>query len=174
MADLKVRPAARQDYATLGEASLLLGSAPVDLPAQVRRVLDEKRETQRNLQRHLERLAQYEAAELLEAAGRAAEGNRVRVIVRVLDDAGASYLRLLGTAIAASSPATALLATRAGGNLVFAQSPGLPGDMNALLRVTLAEFGGKGGGTRDFAQGATSDVAALDRLLASATSRLLK
>jgi alanyl-tRNA synthetase len=163
---------ARKDYATLGEASRVLGCAPGELPAQMRRGLDEKRDIERNHQRILERLAHYEAAELLEAAGRAAEGSRARIVVRVLDDAGASYLRLLGTAIAASSPATALLATRAGGHIVFAQSAGLPGDMNALLRATLAEFGGKGGGTRDFAQGAISDLPALDRLLALAASRL--
>lgn len=164
--------AARKDYAALGDASRLLGSAPADLPAQLRRGLDEKRETERHHKRILERLAQYEARELLDAVGAVAHGQPARLVVRVLDDDGALYVRLLATAIAASGQAVALLATRAGGHVVFAQSAGLPGDMDSLLRAALAEFGGRGGGTRDFAQGGVPDAASLDRLLASAASRV--
>ena len=38
-------------------------------------------------------------------------------------------------------------------SLIFAQSPGGPQDMGGLLRQVLAPRGGKGGGSRDFAQG---------------------
>ena len=66
---------------------------------------------------------------------------------------------LLGT----KSPAAAV---------VFAQSPGGPADMNALLRETLGALGGKGGGSRDFAQGSLPDVSRLDEALAAARRRL--
>ena len=164
--------AARRDYATLGEAARLLGSAAADVPAQVRRSLDERRESDRSRQKLLERLAKYEARELLDAADALLEEKHGRVVARVLEDADAAYVRLLATAIAACSPATALLATRTGGHVVFAQSAGLPGDMNALLGASLVEFGGKGGGNRNFAQGAAPDSSRLDQLLNFARSRL--
>ena len=165
--------AARRDYATLGEAARLLGSAAAEVPAQVRRSLDERREIDRSRQKLLERLAKYEARELLDAADALLESKSGRVVVRVLEDAEAAYVRLLATAIASFAPATALLATRAGGHVVFAQSAGQPGDMNALLRSSLAEFGGKGGGTRDFAQGAALESSQLDQLLNFARSHLV-
>jgi alanyl-tRNA synthetase len=164
--------AARRDFATLNEAARLLGAAPGDLPAQLLRGVDEKRSVDRARQRLLEKLAKYEAAELLAAADAAAPIETARLVLRVFDDADAAYLRLLATAIAASGPAIALLATRVGGHVVFAQSPGLPGDLNALLRAALAEHGGRGGGTRDFAQGGLPGAAALDSFLAAAASRL--
>lgn len=37
--------------------------------------------------------------------------------------------------------------------LYLSQSAGGPADMGDILRQVLARFGGKGGGTRDFAQG---------------------
>ena len=164
--------AARRDFATLNEAARLLGAAPADLPAQLRRGLDEKREADRSHLRLLEKLAQYEARELLAAVGAVANAGAAQIVSRVFHDADAAYLRLLATAIAASGPAIALLATRAGGHVVFAQTPGLPHDLNALLRAALAERGGRGGGTRDFAQGGFPDATALDRFLATAASRL--
>jgi len=45
------------------------------------------------------------------------------------------------------------LLSRSGGDLIFAQHPTAGKDMNALLKQVLAEFAGKGGGTRDFARG---------------------
>jgi len=47
-----------------------------------------------------------------------------------------------------------LLGSEAGQiSLVFAQSKGMPFDMGALLKETLAKLGGHGGGSKDMAQG---------------------
>jgi alanyl-tRNA synthetase len=52
------------------------------------------------------------------------------------------------------SPAIALLATDSPQPaLVFAQSAGQPHDMSALLKQTMAKLGGRGGGSKDLAQG---------------------
>jgi len=51
-----------------------------------------------------------------------------------------------------------LLASRASGHVVFAQTKGSANDMGALLRDTLKQFGGKGGGAKDFAQGSVADA----------------
>ena len=44
--------------------------------------------------------------------------------------------------------------------------------MNALLRESLQAAGGKGGGTKDFAQGRVQDGGALERILDRALARL--
>jgi alanyl-tRNA synthetase len=44
--------------------------------------------------------------------------------------------------------------------------------MNTLLREALAAAGGKGGGTRDFAQGSVRDPRELERVLRAALQRL--
>ena len=56
--------------------------------------------------------------------------------------------------------------------LFFAQSAGGAADMNALLRQTVTRFGGKGGGTRDFAQGGGVAEEKLDEALALAEEML--
>jgi alanyl-tRNA synthetase len=74
--------------------------------------------------------------------------------------------------LAAQPGSRALLGTRAGGHVVFAQSAGMAGDMNALLRETVARAGGKGGGSKDFAQGTVADAARLEEILRQARERL--
>jgi alanyl-tRNA synthetase len=162
--------AARQDAAALGEAARLLACAPAEVSALAGRLLEERRDSQRSRQRLLERLAELEAAELHRQA--LADAGGVVRVVHVLDGADAVYLRLLATALVAPGKVQALLATRPGGQVVFAHSPGLPGDMNALLRDVLREVGGKGGGTRDFAQGSCPGSTDPETLVRIAAARL--
>ncbi|MHB8654880.1 MAG: DHH family phosphoesterase [Terriglobia bacterium] len=58
------------------------------------------------------------------------------------------------------------------GYLYFSQSPGGAADMGAILKQTVAKFGGKGGGTRDFAQGGGIEEARLADALTFAESLL--
>ena len=108
---------------------------------------------------------------LLATEGRAGKAGHPGVVSRVLSDSDAGYMRLLATKIVAQPYVRALLATRAG-QIIFAQSPGLEGDMNALLRDCLSAAGGKGGGTRDFAQGSVPDPNRVDSVLESALRQL--
>ncbi len=66
----------------------------------------------------------------------------------------------------------ALLASRAGGHVVFAQSHGLDADMNALLREVIEAAGGKGGGSKDFGQGSIANAGAVETVLDRASERL--
>ena len=52
----------------------------------------------------------------------------------------------------------ALLADNESGNILFAQNPKAPGDMNALLKKLFEQVAGKGGGTKDFSRGALADA----------------
>ncbi|MCI0404220.1 MAG: DHHA1 domain-containing protein [Acidobacteria bacterium] len=162
--------AARADNASLTEAAKLLTTGPQELPNVLRKQFEERRAAERQRQQLLERLAEHEARSLLSEAERAGER---RLVVKVLEEADAAYLRLLGARLVKEPQVQALLASRAEpAALVFAQSPGLPADMNALLRETLQPFGGKGGGSRDFAQGALPAGTNPEQALASARARL--
>ena len=111
-----------------------------------------------------------EEAQLLLA--QATRGGLPRLVTQTFEEAEPNYLRLLATALVAEPGICALVATRAGGYAVFAQSAGGPLDMNTLLREALAAAGGKGGGTRDFAQGSVPDPVELERVLRAALQRL--
>lgn len=162
--------AARRDFGVLSSLAQELSCGILDLPATLRKALEERRAGQHATKRLRERLAELEARELLATkATHAADG--VRRVVAILDDADAGYLGLLATALTAPAPVQALLASRATRSIVFAQSPGLAADMGVLLREVLAEVGGKGGGTKQFAQGSVPEGAALDEMVARAAER---
>jgi alanyl-tRNA synthetase len=132
------------------------------------KALDERKQAQRSRHGLLEKLAGYEAQELL----RAAKASATRLVAHVFDDAEPAYLRQIATRLAAEPGVRALLATRLGGHVIFAQSPGFASDMNILLRETLSAAGGKGGGTRDFAQGSVPDASRVESIVALAEARL--
>jgi len=154
--------AAREDRRLLVESARTLGGAAADVPALVARAAEERRQSDRQRKELQARLAAYEARALWEEAAARADG--VRVVRRVLEGAEPEYLRLLATHIVEQGRGVALLAARPGGHLVFAQAAGMAEDMNAVLRATLAGVGGKGGGTRDFAQGSCPDATTPGRL----------
>ena len=160
--------AARADFAALNDAARMLSCGPQEVPSLLGKALDERKQAQRSRQQLLERLAGYEALELL----RGAKGGPTRVVMHICDDAEAAYLRVLATRLVAESSVIALLATRTGGHVVFVQSPGLATDMNTLLREALNEAGGKGGGTHDFAQGSVPDTTRIEAILSAVAARL--
>jgi alanyl-tRNA synthetase len=57
--------------------------------------------------------------------------------------------------------------------LVFAQTAGLTFDMGALMKEALAATGGRGGGTKDMAQGGVARAEIIDSVLAKLRSRVL-
>ena len=119
------------------------------------------------------RFYEFEAKALLAGTVPICEG-AARVVTAVFDTAEPGYLGMLASRLIAEPCVQALLATRAGGVVVFAQSGGFDADMGALLREAVSEAGGKGGGTKTFAQGSVADVAQLDAAIARAAERLRK
>jgi alanyl-tRNA synthetase len=110
---------------------------------------------------------------LLATEGRAGKSGQPVVLSRVLEEPDQSYLRLLATKIVAQPGVRAIMGTRAG-HVIFAQSPGLGGDMNALLRDCVSIAGGKGGGTKDFAQGSLPDATRVEAVIQRALDLLLQ
>jgi alanyl-tRNA synthetase len=167
VAGFRALSAARADFETLAKAASLLTCASSEVPAVIAKWDGERRAQHSLAKRMEERLAQFEARELLAQppgpAGEDASGGETaassvahRVIAATLDDASATYLGLVAAKLVAKSNVIALLASGVGGYVVFAQSKNRPGpvaDIGTLLRETIKEFGGKGGGSKDFAQG---------------------
>ena len=100
----------------------------------------------------------------------------------ILDDATAAYLGILAATLVAESNVVALLASRAAGHVVFAQTKSSSNssaagsssasDLGALLRDSIKDFGGKGGGSKDFAQGSLPNPADAERAVQRAQSML--
>ncbi len=163
--------AARADFGTLTQAASLLSCGLPDVPASVTKIAEERRELHGARKRMEERLAELEARELL-AHSQPGGASGARIVSAVLEEATPAYLALLAAKMTAEESVVVLLASRASGHAVFAQTKGANGDAGALLRESLAAFGGKGGGTKDFAQGKLPSVADAEALVARAKERL--
>jgi len=153
---------ARKDFTTLTQAVSLLSCGIEELPAVLGKTLEERRVQHGAVKKLEERAAEHQARWLL-AARPAAEA--LRVIAASIEDATPSYLDLLAAKLVAEANVVALLASRATGHVVFAQTKGMAQDMGALLRETLKQFGGKGGGAKDFAQGSVADSAKVQDMI---------
>jgi alanyl-tRNA synthetase len=145
---------ARADFGTLTQAASLLSCGLPDVPAGIAKMIEERRSLHGAAKRLEERLAEHEARELItKGIVKGSEAGAGRIVVSdVIDDATPAYLGLLAAKIVGEANAIALLATSTG-HVVFAQTKGGVADMGGLLRDSLKEFGGKGGGGKDFAQG---------------------
>lgn len=160
--------AARADFATLRQAAEHLGCGMAEMPENVRKIQEERRASQRDAKKVTERLAELEAADLLARHAETSHDGKRRIIVFVSDDAASSYLAILAAKIVATPNMRVILASRAAMAIVLAQSAGLDGDMGALLPELLAPVGGKGGGSKVFAQGTVANAASLDRIASEA------
>ena len=106
-------------------------------------------------------------AETPESGGR-------KIIVRTFADRDLTFIKLLAQRLTRQSAGVvALLAvTSDQPALVFAQSSGQPFDMGALMKEALARLGGRGGGSKDMAQGGPAQVEGLESALKQVAARL--
>ena len=162
---------ARRDFTTLTEAAGMFSAHIYDLPQQVRKSLDEIRTLRKQAEQSQEELATAQALALL---AETPEANRRKLILRTFADRDLNSIKLLAQKLTRLDPnAVALLATTAPQpSLVFAQSPGQPFDMGALMKETVAKLGGRGGGTKDLAQGGVPKADGLEATLSSIAQHL--
>lgn len=161
---------ARRDFWLLRESAGKLSCAPEEVVFAVGRALAERDANFKNYRELLERLAAAEAALVLQSAPSDSDG--IRMIDRTFSGMQPEFLGLLATELAKRENTIALLGHMECGQLCFAQHPSAGKDMNALLRQTLEKFGGKGGGTRDFARGKIADPSCLQEALVLAREKL--
>ncbi len=162
---------AHRDYTTLSEAAALYSSHISDVPLQIRKAQEEAKAARRSREQLLGELAERHAATLL--AQTPAEHGR-KLIAQVFADRDLVYVKLLAQKLTRIEPCIALLAaTSAEPVLVFAQSVGQPFDMGALMKDALAQTGGRGGGSKDMAQGGPEKIDGLESVLRSWVGKLM-
>jgi alanyl-tRNA synthetase len=163
--------AARRDFSTLSETAALFSAHIYDVPQQARKSLDEIRSLRKQREQSQDELAAAHAATLL---AETPESHGRKLVVRTFSGRDLNFLKLLAQKLTRQSPAAiALLATTSPQPaLVFAQSAGQPHDMGALLKETTAQLGGRGGGTKDLAQGGVPKSQGIEEALAAAAQTL--
>lgn len=163
--------AARRDRMALNEAAGVLSAHIWDLPQQVRKLADEGKAARKLRSELLNELAELHAARLLQETP---ESNGFHLVVKVFPDRDLEFIKLLAQKVVRvnGTRAVALLGAGEGSPaLVFAQTAGLPFDMAALMKEALAA-GGRGGGTKDLAQGGVVSAELLGTALERAQSKL--
>jgi alanyl-tRNA synthetase len=116
-------------------------------------------------------MAELFAAKALDETSEA-EGRKI--VVRIFSDRDVVFIKLLAQKLTRSGGGViALLATTSSpAALVFAASPKQSCDMGALMKQALAELGGRGGGSRDMAQGGPQRVESIPAVLAEIERKL--
>ena len=161
---------ARKDYDTLTAAAALFSSHICDVPEQIRKTLDEAKAAGKREQKTQAELAEFMATRML---AETPETDGIRLVKRAFADRDLGFVKLLAQKLAANPNVVALLAsTMTQPSLVFAQSAGGQFDMGALMKNAMASLGGRGGGTRDMAQGGAPPGADVEIVLNSVAAQL--
>jgi alanyl-tRNA synthetase len=167
---------ARRDFSALSEAAALFSAQLWDVPDQIRRAVEESKLLRKQKDDALDQLAELMALADLHSL---AETNGRKIIVRAFSDRDIGFAKLFAQKVTqAGMPAIALVASKVDPpGLVFAQSPAQSPaqtpdqnpaspasttDMGALLKQVLSSVGGRGGGSRDFAQGGVPSGSGID------------
>jgi alanyl-tRNA synthetase len=159
----------RRKTGVLSRVSAGLSVGLDELEAAVARARESEQTSRKRLDDAMERLAAFEAAELLAAAPRA---GGIAIVRQAYRDRTAQDLRLLAAAISERG-GVALLGLEAGkGQVLFASPPGSTVDCGRLLRECVAAVGGKGGGQPNLAQGGMPEPAKVQQVLAAALEKI--
>jgi alanyl-tRNA synthetase len=154
---------ARADHQLLSRLSGELTAAPTDLPEVIKRTRVELKETRAAQQELQKELDSYRARELY--AGTVPSQDGVRRIL--YQDPSGSMDRLRGLALAVATMSKVLFVGSAGQlpALIVATSRDSELDAAQLMKVHLADFGGRGGGSARLAQGVLPEPDQLETLI---------
>jgi alanyl-tRNA synthetase len=158
---------------TLADCIRFLSVAPAELPDAIQRLQQDNKTLQRTIRGLQERLATHEAARLVAEAECVAE---TAVVIKGLDGWDQAGLKsLVSLAITNGRVVIALYSTADPRALVIGRTADVALDAGAILKHMTGQFGGKGGGKPDLAQGgglAGSDAAMADALRAAIVDAL--
>jgi alanyl-tRNA synthetase len=137
---------------TVAAAIRLISVSPTELPQGIERLQTDNKDLKRQMKDLEGRLAVQEADAL---AGRAVDINGFRADVESLGDLEMNALKATAQSVA-NRPGHAAILLSAGApvSVVIARAPDVPLDASDLLKKLTAQFGGKGGGRPELAQGA--------------------
>jgi alanyl-tRNA synthetase len=130
-----------------------------EVPQQIRKQMDETKSAGKAQQKLLEEIAALHADKLL---AEKAEQNGFRLVAQTFADRDPNFVKFLAHKLTADSSrkAVALLASTANQpTLVFGCTAGVDLDMGALLKDAVTARGGRGGGSKEMAQGGVPSAA---------------
>ncbi len=158
---------ARKDFQVLTEAAALYSSHLWEVPAQSQKLIDSGKAAQKQQQKLLAEIAELSAQQTL--ARTATEGGR-KIVAEYFADRDLAFVKLYAQKLVAAEDHVIALVGAGQGTpaLVFAQSPGGSFDAGAQLKAIVSSAGGRGGGTRDLAQGGVPSAALIPELIARA------
>jgi alanyl-tRNA synthetase len=146
-----------------------LSVLPEELPSAIERVQNEARDLRRAVKTMQEAVAGHEAARLVSEA-EALRG--ARIILRALEGWDAAGLKTIAAAATVSdSVVAALFSTSRPAVAVIARSRDAGIDCAAVLKELVRQFGGRGGGKPELAQGGGLD-AGTDALVSAARTAI--
>jgi alanyl-tRNA synthetase len=161
---------ARQDFAILSEAARLFSTGFENVPELITKQAQDLRDVGKSVQKLVEDLAELEAARLWQQAP---EKDGVRIVRCLFEASEGKKAKFVAHAAGKQAGAIALIGVKGTPSaLFFSQTPGGKGNLSDVMKQTLAKFGGKGGGTRDFAQGGGLPENQLEAALGFAESLL--
>lgn len=161
---------ARRDFETLTHAAALYSASLSEVPANIKKSLEEIKVAQKQQHKLLEELAEFWAEK---SVGSAETKGGFKLVKQVFADRDLAFVKLLAQRIGKRSGAVALLGTTQGqAALVFARSSDVEVDVSALMKEAMAASGGRGGGSKDLAQGGVPDASRVSELLDMAAGKI--
>ena len=177
---LRAMRAAGLDFRRLTEAAGHLSVGMEEVPQAIQRLQADAKQAAKHTLRLTNDLARYHAAELIAQTPVVAGLRLVRLQLRAANQTDAAYVKMLASKIAAQAEKTVALLSwqpddaTTPATVVLARSVDLALDCGTLLREALTPHGGRGGGSKDMAQGSVSSEnleIVLDALARSSTER---
>lgn len=161
---------ARKDFETLTQAAALFSAHIYEVPRQIDKSLDEIKSAQKTQHKLLEELAEFWAGRLAaDSPGRA----EYTLVQHVFGDRELPFVKLLAQKLSRYSRVLALLGTTLGQpTIVLSRSQDVDVDVSEMLKCALGSVGGRGGGTRDLAQGGVPEAANVSMLLEQIAAKL--
>lgn len=164
---------ARRDFEALTEAAGLMSTHIYDVPQQIQKLQEENKTAARREKALLQELAEYQARQLL---AETPETNGWQIIRRVYADRDVNFVRLLAQKIVAAAEkqrVVVLLGSTMGQPTVILAEPiGGALDLGGLMKELMSAHGGRGGGSREMAQGGLKDPAEVESVLNEAAQKI--
>ncbi len=156
---LRAARAARGDFKVLAEAGQSLSVALTEVPEAIRRLQAEAKQATKQIQAQISELASYRAAEWIRQTPIERGLRVVRLQLTPADAASGAHAKLLAGKLVAQGEKTVAVfgwrptAENEPATIILARSHDLDLDCGAALRQTLSNYSGRGGGSKDLAQG---------------------
>ena len=156
---LRAARTVRNDFNRLTEAARQLSVGFEEIPQAIQRLQSDAKQAAKHTLKLTNELAQYQAAELIARTPAEAGLRLIQLQLTAANQVDASYAKMLASKIAAQAKQTVAVLgwnpddASTPATVVLSRTGDLEFDCGIALRTTLANHGGRGGGSKDMAHG---------------------